>query len=236
MKIAIQSLFLILLAVTTGNLAAEEPTPRTLATSGVGLVKAQPDSISIVMQATSTQKTASDAKREVDQRVNALLDQLKSLGIAKSNIVASGLRLNPQYDYNNRNRIFAGFSASRDISVNLEDLDKVNSVLESAVATGVDNINQLLPQNKNQEDFQQQAFKAAIADSKAKAATLAKAYGAELGAIYSISYLANQPIALPKAEMAAGLRMAQDSGGQYLHDEITYRDDIQVVFELIIPH
>jgi uncharacterized protein len=226
-------LFALLTTIVTLAQAGENP-DRTITTTGIGVVQAQADSILVTMQTTSTRKSPREAKRVVDDRINAFLEQVEKDGIQKEKIVASGIRINPQYDYSNRERVFAGFTASRDIRVELSEPDQLNAVLEIAVSTGIENINQITPQNSDEDGFRQAAFEAAIADSKARAAALAKAYGAELGAIHSISYQNREPITQPKMEMAS-LRAAQDGGGQYLHDEITYRDEVQVVFDILIP-
>lgn len=226
---------LILLPFSSQMLANDGTAPRTVTTTGQGLVEVKANMADVVMQTATTQKSATEAKREVDKRVNLFLEQLKALGIAQDDIVASTLRIAPEYDYNNRTRLFSGYNASRDIIVTLKDLNKLDSLLETATGTDITFIQQIQLKTRDEAKFKQQAFEQAIADSKAKAEVLAKAYGAELGAIYTINYQNQEPMLMPKAEMAS-MRLAADSGGgQYLHDSIKFNDQVSVVFELIIP-
>jgi len=228
-------LTLLLLVFSNPLLANDKIPARTVSTTGQGLVEAKADMAEVVMQTSTTQKSATDAKREVDKRVNLFLEKLTALGIKEDDIIASTLRISPEYDYNNRIRLFSGYNAHRDISVTLRDLDKLDKLLGTATDTDITFIQQIQLKTNAEEKYKKQAFENAVADAKTKAELLAKAYGAELGAIYTIDYQSQQPMFSPKAEMAS-MRLAADSGGgQYIHDSIRFTDQVSVVFELMIP-
>lgn len=214
-----------------------EPVPgRTVSTSGNGIVRVVADSVRVEMQATSTQKAAKTAKDEVDQRINRLIDALAPMKLPADAIIASRLQLNPKYEYFNRDKVFSGFTASRDISVTLSSTEGLDALLQTVISSGIDNINQVVLEHSEADKYRELAMDSAIADSKAKAEKLARAYGAELGAIYSISYSGSAPLAKSQPEMLAMRSADASGGGQYLHDEIEFQDSIQVVYELIIPH
>ncbi|MFA5631403.1 MAG: SIMPL domain-containing protein [Porticoccaceae bacterium] len=221
---------------TAAPVHADAVQPRTVSTSGQGVAKAKADKAQVTMQTSSLQKSATEAKQEVDRRINSFLGKVTGIGIAKEDIVASTLRISPEYEYDNRTRIFSGYTAYRDVSVTLHDLDKLDQLLQVATDSGISFIQNIQLQSQNEEKLRKQAFDNAIADSQEKAEALAKAYGAQLGAVHSIVYQNPQPLYAPKAEMAV-MRMAADSGsgGQYLHDEVTFNDNVHVVFELIVP-
>lgn len=214
---------------------AGESEPRTVTTTGNGMVSAKADLAEVSMQATSTQKSASVAKQEVDRRINGFLEKLRKMGIGDDDIVASTLRLSPEYEYNNRSRIFSGYTAFRDITVTLRKLDRLDALLESATASEISFIQQVALKSSKEEALKEKAFEEAIADSKRKAEALARAYGAELGSVHTITYRSQQPLFAPKAEAAVARLAADSGGGEYIHDEITFRDQIDVVFELIVP-
>lgn len=226
---------LLLSAFSTALYGGDNPPARTVTTSGQGKVSTVADMAEVTMQTTATQKSATEAKQEVDKHINTFLDRLSKLGIDKDSIVASSLRLAPEYEYSNRTRLFAGYSASRDITVTIQKLDNLNQLLEAATESGITLIQQIALKSSKEKTLQSEAFDNAIADSKEKASRLARAYGAELGAIYSINYQSQQQLFAPKTEMAAMRLAADNSGGQYLHDEITFTDQVDIVYELIIP-
>lgn len=220
--------------------ASAADSPRTLSTTGLGEVRVAADQAVVRTQAQTTHRSASDAKLEVDRRVNTLLDKLAALGIDKKDIVASTLRLQPNFDYQDRKPVFTGYHATRDVTITLRKLDELNAVLDAAVDSGINQITQIALESSEADQYREAARQQAIDDSKAKAQTLANAYGAELGPIHSINYQSSQPMVRAKAETALMRTASADgfaaSSGQYLHDEITFTDSIQVVFELIVPH
>jgi uncharacterized protein len=231
--------FIVLITLLLAGFAASAAEkPRTLSTSGNGEVKVVADQATVRMQVETSHRSASDAKREVDDRINTLLERLTKLGIKREDIIASSLRLPPQFEYQERRPVFSGYSANRDVVVTLRKLDDLNDLLDAAVTSGINQISQIALESSEADKHREQARERAIADSKAKAELLAKAYGAVLGPIHTIHYHSNQPMPMAKQEMAV-MRMAADSGsspGQYLHDEITFTDGISVVYELIISH
>ncbi|MCK9468555.1 MAG: SIMPL domain-containing protein [Porticoccaceae bacterium] len=221
----------------TAVIAADQP--RTLSTSGHGEVKVAADQATVRMQVETSHRSASDAKRAVDDRVNQLLERLSKLGIDRKDIVASSLRLNPQFEYQERRPVFTGYNATRDVVITLRKLDELNDLLDAAVDSGINQINQIALESSQADTHRAEARARAIADSQAKAELLAKSYGAALGPVHTIHYHNSQPMTAAAPEMAM-MRMAADSvassPGQYLHDEITFRDNISVVYELIISH
>ena len=211
---------------------------RTVSTSGQGVVRVDANRAAIHMQISTINKSATSAKQTVDQTINRALSAMEKLGISKDQLVASTIRLVPSYEYSNRERIFSGYQAIRELTVTLNKLPLLDKVLESATAAGVNNVLSIQLQSSQEEELKTRARKLAIEDSKRKADELATAYGAELGNVHTIQYHSNTPIVMQ--EMAAGsamLRAAPDqAGGQYLHDKIEVTDQVQVVFELLIPH
>ena len=232
--------FALLLTAFTASAALADDKPRTLSTSGHGEVKVAADQAVVRMQVETTHRSAGDAKREVDDRVNQLLDRLNKLGIDRKDIVASSLRLNPQFEYQERRPVFTGYNATRDVVITLRKLDGLNDLLDAAVESGINQINQIALESSQADKHRAQARQQAIADSQAKAELLAKAYGAALGPVHTIHYHNSQPMTTAAVPEMAMMRMAADSAasspGQYLHDEITFRDNISVVYELIISH
>ena len=230
--------FMLLLAMASPGHADMER--RHLSTSGSGQIEATPDMARLQLHSEAQHLKSSDAKDDVDQRVNQLLDKLKKLGVKRDDVIASSIQINPNYEYRNQQRQFAGYRATRTLSVTVRNLDKLSSIMDSALQAGVQNISQVELASSRDEQHKLTAQQAAIEDSKTKAAKLAAAYGAELGAIYSINYF-NSDISYPQiqADIMAETTlqpkaMRSAPPAQYLHDKIVYRDQIHVVFDLII--
>ena len=207
---------------------------RHIAVTGYGKVIAGADEAKVTFQTTSTQLKSVDAKRDVDNRVNKLLDiMLSGLGIDEDDIVASGISLQPEYEYNRNERIFKGFRANRAVTVTLHDLDGLNTLLDTALGAGVDEIANILLQASDEETHMAAARYAAVMDSKQKAKELAREYDAELGPVYSIHYQQPQvrPVVAERAMLA--LEAAPTSRpGRYVGHTVTFEDRVNVVFTL----
>lgn len=216
----------------------ELPSPRTVSTNGSGIVEVLPDQVMINLSAKALKSTASLAKQQVDDQVNELLAQLKKLGINQKDIVASGIQLNPRYEHRpNVGPYFTGFEAIRNIHITLDDIDRLTMVLDKALASGINTIEGVNYLSSDEEKHQAKARELAIADSREKASYLAKAYGAELGPIVTISYHNALPIAKHSATMdmpEMALLRSANAPGVYLPDKLTFQDNIQVTFDLII--
>lgn len=226
------------LVITLGCQSHELPSPRTVSTNGNGVVEVMPDQARIHLSAKALKSTAGLAKQQVDDQVNALLTQLKQLGIDKKQVIASNIQLNPRYEHRpNVGPYFTGFEAMRNISVTLENLDNLTEVLDKALESGINTIQNVAYLSSEEQKHLAKARELAIADSREKASTLAKAYGAELGPIVTISYHNAMPLAksagdfdMPEVAMLRGASAA----GVYLPDKLTFQDSIQVTFDLII--
>ena len=223
---------------------ADQYDQRLVHTNGYGEVKVKPDMARISLSVTATRKAALDAKTEVDRRVNRFLAALKKADIKKKDIIASGLRTNPQYEYNRltSKQVFTGYIATRNLTVTIRELTQLTDIMDLALEHKIENIGNIRYESSEADKYRDQARVKAIENSKRKAAALAKAYGAELGSIVNIQYYNNQSnfggIEQDFAVRQTGkVSLSASSTGRqatYLPDEITFSDNIQVVFALIV--
>lgn len=209
---------------------------RQVTVTGTGEVSAAPDSAVVSLTVQSLRRESSAAKDDVDSRVNAFLESLDDLGFDEDDVKAGSLRTNPRYDYRSGQQTFAGYQASRSLTVDVSDLDDLDALLDAALQGQIDNINNIQYKVSDSSAMEAKARELAIEDSKTQANELAAAYGAELGPIVSINYRSrgNTPVFMDMAEPMALRSEAANVAGQYLPDEISFNDQIDVVFDLIV--
>lgn len=211
---------------------------RVINTSGYGEVKVTPDRVVIQLTARATHSDGKAAKQDVDDQVNRFLAELKKFAIPRGDITASQLRIQPRYEYRSDASRFVGYEASRQVRVALAGLNQLTAIMDAGLNAGINNIDSIQYISSREEEHRREAHQLAIADSKAKARALARAYGAGLGPIVRIDYHNNQvfyaaasPDAVEAVETVAFKGRASQAG-VYLPDEITFSDTIQVVFDL----
>jgi len=206
-----------------------------ISVSGNGKITAEADQATINLNLMAQAANSAGAKKEIDKRINAFFDAINKLGVKDKQITAGSMNLTPQYDYQNRQPRFIGFQASRQISVEVSDLEKVHPVLDTAVSLKINGIQGINYSSSTEDEMKQQARLAAIEDSKVKAKQLAEAYGAKLGPVYSISYHSGnveRPYNMPEMR-ALAMSDSAPKGGRFIPGEISVSDNISVVFDLI---
>ena len=224
----------ILTVLCTLPLWAQAQNLRQVSVTGNGEALVDADIAIVHLAAQSQQRTSAAAKEEVDNQVNEVIAALENIGLTEDDLSAGQISLSPRYDYRNNRQEFAGYFASRNIQVEIADLDILNAFLDAALAQEIGSINQIEYRSSQEQEAKELARELAIADSKEKAEYLAEAYGVDLGAIISISYQSNQSTSVIYQDTGV-LRaesISQRSTGQYIPDQLSFTDRISVIFEL----
>lgn len=226
-------------AVAVPALAIDVPNKPHISTSGRGLVEVTPDMaiLNIVVELTASK--ASDAKQQVDQRVARYFDFLQQQGVAKQDIDAANINTQPQYDYSKQSKpILTGYQATRQITVKVRQVDKLNDLLNGALKQGLNEIRSVTPQVSDPARYQQQARDLAIKDAIAQGRALAAGFGDTLGPVWSIDYNARAVAVRPEPRVYGLAKSSADTTEQqtYQKNAISFDDKVNVVFELLSSH
>lgn len=226
-------------AVPTLSLADALPSGPHITTSGNAVVKATPDMATLNIVVEVTAKDAAAAKAAVDKRVAEYFEFLKKNGIEKQDINAANVRTQPKYDYSSvkQKSTIEGYTAIRSVEVKVTKLDQLNTLLDGALAAGLNDINSVQFGVLKPEQYRNAARAQAIKNATEQASEVAKGFNAQLGAVYSINYNAPAAVPYPMATRAYGGKMkaaAQDLNidETYEQQSIDFNDQVDVVFEL----
>ena len=159
----------------------------TIVIAGEGKVTAVPDIATIDIGVQTEKKTVSDAQKENTERMNAIVDKMKSMGIAKEDIKTTTYTIWPQYDYTNNRQVLRGYQVSQSVQVKVRDLDKTGDVLGAAGALGANTVSGVNFTIDDPEGLRQEARMKGLAAAKEKAEALAKAAGVRLGKVVGFS-------------------------------------------------
>jgi uncharacterized protein YggE len=196
--LAILALFLFAqLVQTVGNFGRHESAAQnTITVTGTGKATAVPDIATISYSVTESGTTVALAQAAATTKSNAALAAVKALGIDEKDIKTDSYNVTPKYDTGtcapgvycpqNTNKII-GYEVTQSTEVKVRDTAKAGDVLQKLGSLNVQNIsgpNFALDDSTATHD---QARAAAIADARAKAATLASQLGVHLGDVVSFS-------------------------------------------------
>jgi uncharacterized protein YggE len=172
-------------ALTFGPVHAAE---KTVTVTGEATVGVAPDTAIIRIGVSSQEKTAREAGEANARQMTSVLAAIKASGIAERDIQTSRLSLQPQYDPNKGGTPrLTGFQANNQVTVRIRDIDSLPTVLDRAIGAGANEMSGIEFVVSEQSKLLDQARDDAIADARRKAELYAKAAGAKLGHVVSIS-------------------------------------------------
>ena len=167
--------------------ASDEPT-HGITVQGTGTVTIKPDLATLSVGVTTQASKAAQAQSAASAAMTKVIAAIKKLGIADADLVTQSVSLNPTYDYSNgASPRLTGYSATQSLSVKVRDLTKVGDVIDAAVAAGANQVGGVSFSVADPAAATEQARKAAVADAKKRAETLAQAAGVTLGSPISIT-------------------------------------------------
>lgn len=202
-----------------------------VATSGYGEVIATPDMAEFSVKVVEITMNAEQAKESVDNIVTSFIKRLTQAGVKESQITSSNLYLTPQYHYPKTGKPeLVGYRAIRNVSVEVDDLSKLNEYLDIALEEKINQVDDIQLKVRDEEKYQQQARMAAIKDAQQKAQSLAEGFGRKLDRVWRIDY--NAP--MRKAVLTRAATFSEDSAvsNSYQDSTLIIRDNVSVIYKL----
>ena len=183
--------------IVSPHLAAQVnalPPTRHILVYGDAQARAIPDRFKIAIQFESTDPNPDVARRAVEQHVADTLAKLKAAGVHSTEIVATSLQIGPKqrYDQKLQEQVFVGTQVSRSLTARFSkqaDLERFLSTVETSQAL---RISEVTTELSTEPELRKALRERTITSSREKAEVIARAYGARLGPVYSVSDVAPQ--------------------------------------------
>ncbi|MGL4516721.1 MAG: oxidative stress defense protein [Shewanella sp.] len=202
-------------------------------TSGVSQIQLEPDMADLVVEVVVTDTTAKAAKDQSDAAVAKFIARLTAAGVAKTLIQSANLNLQPQYLYvQDKAPELTGYTASRQLTVTVQELSQLNTLLDSALEEGINRIKQIALKSSKEAQYVAQARQAAISDARQKAESLAKGFGESLGQVWQIRYYDQRPVQPVMLRMNAKADYAPAVAESYQYGQVTIEDRVEVIYRL----
>jgi uncharacterized protein YggE len=179
----------LLLAAPSVSLGGEDPRPRTVNVSGTGEVSAEPDLAYLTLGIEARRPEMNQARTEVAATLEKVLRLTRDLGIDPKHVNATRLQVQPEYSWNeqDRKRVLLGYLVSRQVQVELRDLEQLGPLLERAVDVGVNQVSDPALDSSRRKDLEREAMGRAVEDARLNAETLARAAGMRLGPVRTMN-------------------------------------------------
>ncbi|HSN91756.1 MAG TPA: SIMPL domain-containing protein [Anaeromyxobacteraceae bacterium] len=182
------------LAALAAVLLAQAPgsprdAPRVIRVSGQGRAFAAPDVSRVILGVEVDAVSLARATADATARMKGVLAALEKAGVAAKDVQTV------RYDVDVKRKVEkvsgpgepSGYRVSNRVRVTVRDMARVGAILDQAVAAGANDVGGLSFDKEDASGERARALEAAVADARAKAATIAKAAGVALGEVLSLS-------------------------------------------------
>ena len=219
---------LLILAITTTTMMAQNKPIPTIDVSGEGIVNIVPDEVTINIRFENTWENTKTLKKQNDATINEVLKFLKQMKIADKDVRTEFMNLTKNYDYNSKTYTFA---ANQSLSIKLRDLSKYEQIIDGLLDTGINRIDGVAFSSSNIEALESQARKKAVANAKMKAVEYASVLNQAVGKAFSISEF--RMSSGPQPMMKSMAMESSGGGGQTIAPgEMEIRTTVNISFLL----
>lgn len=152
----------------------------TITVTGVGTASAAPDQAQFDFVVDTTGATASNALGANAKKMDDVLYTLEKHGVRRADIQTQ--------DVSSYSRApdASGFGARHELVVTVRDLGKAGAIVDAAVGSGADEVSGPTFSRSDKDALYRDALRAALAQARAKAQTLADASHVGLGTVTKI--------------------------------------------------
>jgi len=157
----------------------------TIVVQGVGSVKVKSNRAGICLGVRETDRELSAAQSRVNEKIAAIVDALKGMGLAEEAITTNGIGIYPNYNYD-ENETISGYTASNTLYVSVADVDNTGAYIDAAFAAGANSLDYVEFSAVETDEAAAKALQLAVDSAREKAQVLADAAGVKLGGILEI--------------------------------------------------
>ncbi|HEY3129204.1 MAG TPA: SIMPL domain-containing protein [Acidobacteriota bacterium] len=217
------------------HIAAAQENPRIplIYTTGEAKLEVPPDMVVISLGVTTQAKTVAEAREQNSVRMQAVVDAIKQLNIPTANILTTRFNVSPQYDYQEKRNPprIVGYNVTNQVTVKLEQIEKVSQVVDASLAAGANTVNSLEFTLKDPRGLRRSAYTEAVRDARNKAEALAAAAGVQLGKIYLIRE-SGGPVPIRRAYETLAMASKTETPTPIESGQVTIQINVEIQFEI----
>jgi len=189
---------------------------RLLTVSATGKTTVVPDIAILMFSVISRGTDPAKIADESNEKINAVINFIKSQGVDAKDIKTSGYNLSPDYKYDpeTERRFITGYTLRHSSTLKIRDFSKIAPIMAKLPALGVNEINDIIFTVDDPDKVLGEARAEGLKKAKEKAAAIAKESGVRLLKIINIGEFGNFPPPIPlfRKEGALGIGGGGDVG------------------------
>lgn len=179
---------LLLPAAAPAAAQAERASERSITVTAQASVTAEPDIAYLSTGVITDADTARDALSKNATAMEKLIDGLKALGVAPSDMQTATLNVEPRYTLakDNRTQTLSGYRVTNQLHLVIRDLKRMGEIVDQAISLGANKLGRVVFEVSGADALKDDARRAAMAKARQRAELYAKAAGVELGPVLRI--------------------------------------------------
>ncbi|MHB0803733.1 SIMPL domain-containing protein [Bacillus thuringiensis] len=151
-------------------------TEATITVQGEGIIKAKPNIVIVMLGIQTNNKDVKQAQDENALQSKQVLDALKQLPIADTDIKTISYTITPQYEYINDQAVLQDYRVEQIYEITVLNAQKAGEVYEVAVSNGANVATGLRFQLSDANTYYEKALMQALQQAKTKARVIADTY------------------------------------------------------------
>ena len=164
--------------IKEGNRVGLDPVAApTITVDGRGKVTASPNIASVQVGLLSEGTDVATIQEENSAKMNALLAELRRLGIADADMQTANYSIFPKYDYTDGKSVLSGYQVSQNVTVKVRDISKLSDIFGAAGRLGANQVSGPTFNIEDEEALRAQARTEAIEAAAAKLVELSRQLG-----------------------------------------------------------
>jgi len=181
----------------------------TITVEGQGKVTGVPDIATIEVGVLTEDKEVGKAQNANTEKMNKLIDKIKSFSVDAKDIQTTNYSIYPQYDYPDGKQVLKGYQVNQSVTVKIRKMDLISEVLGAVGESGANQVSGVTFKIDDPEALKAQARDKAIENAYTKARELASKMHLRLGKISFFNEYSND--IAQKAMYGYGLGAGGDS-------------------------
>ena len=197
------------LAAQVGDTMGRSLTAPVIEVSAQGQVDVVPDRATISISVQTRAATAAASSQQNARIQRAVMDTIRTLGIAPEQISTTGYQVYPEYRQERAavdRPTIIGYNVTNTVRVQVRKLDQIGPVIDASLAKGANMITSLDLYASNTDQARRTAFAQAVERARADAEALARAAGGSLGRLLSVSTVTPDRGPIPMGMANASMR------------------------------
>ena len=192
----------------------------SIVVAGQGSVAARPDRAQFSFGVSTDARTASAALRANAAEMTKVIAALKGQGISSADLRTDLVSLSPRYSQNGETVV--GYAATNSVSATVRNLAKIGATIDAAVDAGANQVSGPNLVRSSATALYRTALRAAIADARGKARTIAAASGLHMRRITDVSESSAAPAPMPlTAKASADASTPVETGSTLVEATVT---------------